>query len=165
MSAPDKHALDRAIDHVASRMVAVPDDPDMALRIAATLPDRSSRLGWLMPQFAAFGALAIAIAVWAMREQPASRTVLPSTPMVAVALPAEASAAKPAAEPPSVRTRPLEFLAPLELLERDFERALPALELSAIGPAALPATEALTVEPIEIGELPLTAETISANKM
>jgi hypothetical protein len=52
----------------------------------------------------------------------------------------------------------------------DFERSLPALavadalELSVIGPPALPAAEALTLSPIEIGELPLTAETMSPNK-
>jgi hypothetical protein len=57
----------------------------------------------------------------------------------------------------------------LELLEplgsgSDFDRSLPALELSAIGPESLPAVEALTLAPIEIGELPLAAETMSFNK-
>ena len=160
--------LDSAIDHIAKSLVAVPEDPQMVERIVTALPERSSRFGWLIPQFAALGALAIAVAVWTMREQPSLPAVLPSTAIMTVAAFPNVTPREPRIV---LRTQPLEPLEPLERLEPgDFERSLPALEVAAalelnvIGPAALPATEALTLAPLEIGELPLTAEIMSPNK-
>ena len=49
-------------------MVQVREDEDLALRIAAALPERSSRFSWLIPQFAAIAAFAIAAVVWTMRD-------------------------------------------------------------------------------------------------
>ena len=171
MSAHEKDTVDAAIDRVASRMVAVPDDPDMVLRIVSALPDRSSRLGWLIPQFAALGALVIAAVIWSTREQPITPTVLPSTEIAAVAAFPIVTAREPR---PLVSTQLLKRLEPLEPVASfepgDFDRSLPALEvaealeLNVIGPAALPVTEALTLAPIEIGELPLTAATLSPDK-
>ena len=154
--------LDTAIDHVAARMVAVPDDPDMTLRIVSALPERSSRLRWLIPQFAALGAIVIAAVVWSMREQPAIvPQVLPSTEIAAVA----AFPSVAAREPGTVlRTMALEPLEPLELLEPDFERSLPAIEavdamvVSDLTPREIPASPALVLAPIGVAELPLTAE-------
>ncbi len=71
-----KDPIDTAIDQVATRMVQVREDEDLALRIAAALPERSSRFGWLIPQFAVITAFAIAAVVWTTRETP--------TPSVAV---------------------------------------------------------------------------------
>jgi hypothetical protein len=161
-----KTRLDSAIDHVAERMVAVPDDPDMAARIVSALPERTSPLRWLIPRFAALGAIAIAVAIWSTRERAAVPAVLPSTEIAAVtALPAVITPREPANQvmPPVERVEPLAHFEPVGL-GSDFDRSLPALELSAIGPESLPAVEALTLAPIEIGELPLTAETISSNK-
>jgi hypothetical protein len=159
--------LDAAIDHVAARLVAVDDDPDLALRIASALPDRSSRFGWLIPQLAAFSAIAIAAVVWSLAEQPASVAVLPSTDMEALSAFPPATVREPGT---ALRTTPLERMEPVEPVELlepsavDFERALPALELSAIGLEALATAEPLALSPIEIGELPLTAETIAPDK-
>ena len=162
--------LDAAIDQVAARMVAVQDDPDMTLRIVGALPARSSRLGWLIPQFAALGALVVAAVLWSTRDQPATPIVLPSTEIAAVAAFPNATEREPGTRTlgtlRTLGTQPSEPAEPSEPSEplADFARSLPALELSAIGPQALPVAEPLTLEPIEIGELPLTATTISLNK-
>ena len=75
--------LDAAIDQVAARMVQVREDEDLALRIAAALPERSSRFSWLIPQFAAIAAFAIAAVVWTTRDT-ATPSLLPSSDVVAV---------------------------------------------------------------------------------
>lgn len=161
--------LDQAVDRTARRMVAVPDDPEMLTRIVSALPDRSSRLRWLIPQFAALSALALAAVLWSTREQPAAPAVLSSTEIGAVAAFPGVTPREPRTlrEPSTLRTQPAEPAEPPELAEPlsiDFDRALPALELSAIGPQALPAVEALTLAPIEIGELPLTGDTVAFNR-
>lgn len=154
--------LEAAIDQVAARMVAVPDDPEMALRIAGALPDRASRLGWLIPQLAALGAIVIAAVVWSMREQPAIvLQVLPSTEIAAVSAFPRVDASAPVTV---VSTLPSEPSEPPELSEPDFERSLPALEavdalvVSDLTPRELPASPALVLAPIGVTELPLTAE-------
>ena len=165
--------LNTAINHVATRMVAVADDPGMVTRIVAALPERSSRLGWLMPQFAALSAIAIVAVVWSTRERPTVLPVLPSSDVAAIALPPVIAAREPGT---AVRTMPVEPMEPMEPMEpvdpsrSDFERALPAIEalsaltMSDLTPRELPAADALSLAPLEIGELPLTAETISPNK-
>jgi hypothetical protein len=156
--------LDAAIDQVAARMVAVPDDPDLTLRIVSALPERSSRLGWLIPQLTALGLLAVAAVLWSMRGQPVAPTVLRSTGIAAIAAFPSVTARAPERGTPvrTVGTQPSEPPELPALPELDFDRALPALELSVIGPQALPATEALMLAPIEISALPLTAETTSS---
>ena len=63
-----------------------------ASRVA--LPERSSRFGWLIPQFAAIAAFAIAAVVWTMRD-PATPSLLPSSDVVAVmAVPNTVAAAR-----------------------------------------------------------------------
>ena len=165
--------LDDAIDQVASRLVAVPDDGEMTPRIVSALPERTSRLRWLIPQFAAIGALAIAAFMWTTRDNtaPAMATV-PSSNGVPLAVLANAVAAN---EPgTALRTMPLEPLEPLERLEplseRDHERALPAIEaLSVLSVAeadttdiALPASIGLAS--IDIADLKLTAESFTTQK-
>jgi hypothetical protein len=156
--------LDTAIDRVAARMVAVPDDPDMTLRIVGALPERSSRRGWLIPQLAALGALAVAAVLWSMRGQPAGPTVLPSAGIAPVAAFPRVTPREPGTLVRTHISEPPEPPPPSEPSRIDFERALPAIELSVIGTEALPAFEALTLAPIEIGELPLTAEPMSPNQ-
>lgn len=167
--------LDAAIDHVAARMVAVPDDPDMLLRIASTLPPRSSHLGWLIPQVAALSVIVVAAVWWSMGEQLTAPAVLPSTVIAGFSVPPGVSARGPEREPepepePEPRTsrtklsEPPAPSEPPEPLRSDFDRALPALELSVIGPAPLAIAESLTLAPLEIGELPLTAEAVVPNQ-
>lgn len=156
--------IDTAIDQVTARMVQVRADEDLALRIAAALPERSSRFGWLIPQFAAIAAFALAAVVWTTRDT-ATPSLLPSSDVVAVmAVPNTVSAVEPGT---AFRTQPLELLEPLEPLEPlegDHERSLPAIDamtalvVSDVAPVELPATPALTLDPIEITDLPLTAE-------
>ena len=158
--------LDTAIDHVAARMVAVPDDPEMVTRIVHALPDRSSRLGWLIPQLAALSAIVLAAVVWSIREQPAT-PVLPSGEIAAWAVPSIVVAHDPGTFRTlgTLRTQPSEPAEPpeppeaREALAIDFDRSLPPLEVAALTLAPIE-----VLAPIEIGELPLTAETISSNK-
>jgi hypothetical protein len=160
--------LDSAVDHVAKRMVAVPDDPEMVARIVSVLPERSSRLGWLIPQFAALGLIVIAVVMWSTRERPASTAVLPSTQIAtASALRGVITPREPGTtrEPGTVvRTQPVERLEPLEPLRADFDRSLPALEsmdslmVSDLTPRELPASPALELAPLGVTDLPLTAE-------
>lgn len=181
MSTP-RDRLDAAIDQVTARMVQVRDDEELALRIASALPERSSRFGWLIPQFAAIAAFAIAAVVWTMRE-PATPSLspLPSADVVAVmAVPNTVAAVEPGT---ALRTLPLESafaragelrwdkpLEPLEPLDPvnplggDHERSLPPIEamsaivMNDVAPGELPASAALMLAPIEIADLPMTAE-------
>ena len=181
---PQRDLLDTAIDQVTARMMQVRDDEELALRIASALPERSSRLGWLLPQFAAIAAFAIAAMVWTMRD-PATPQLSPlqSSDVVAVmAVPNTVVAREPRTALRTLplesafarhnsgelrRDRPLEPLEPVEPLDGDFERSLPsidamtALAMSDLTPDELPATPALTLAPIEITELPMTAESFS----
>jgi hypothetical protein len=156
--------VDAAIDRTAARMVAVPDDPEMVARIIGALPERSSRRGWLIPQFAALGAIVIAAVVWSTRERPASPAVLPSTEIApATALPGVITPREPGT---AFRTLPSEHPEPSEPLplSSDFERSLPSLEIadtlmvSDVTPTELPASPALELAPIGVPDLPLTAE-------
>jgi hypothetical protein len=162
-----KDPIDTAIDQVSARMVQVREDEDLALRIAAALPARSTRFSWLIPQFAAIAAFAIAAVVWTMRD-PAPTSLLPSSEVAAlVVVPSTVAAIAPGT---GIRTMPLEPLEHLELLEPldgDHERSLPAIDalaalvVSDVTPDALPGSPALTLAPIEIADLPMTAESFS----
>ena len=165
-----KQDLDTAVDHVAARMVAVPDDPEMVTRIVSALPERSSRLGWLIPQLAALSALAIAAVVWSTREQPALSTVLPSAEIAAVAVFPSVTAREPRTVVRTEPSEPSEPWEPSEHLGIDFERALPSIEavdalmVSDVSPRELPAVPALTLAPIGVADLPLTAEFTASSK-
>ena len=162
--------LEAAIDHVAARMVQVRRDDDLAFCIAGALPDRASRFGWLIPQFGVIAAFAIAALLWTTRDTPPP-SLLSSTKVVAViAVPDTAVAIAPGTV---LRSQPLEPLEPLEPLDPlqpldplkvDFERslspieAMSALVMSDVAPGELPASAALVLAPIEIADLPMTAE-------
>lgn len=173
MSTSNRDQLDAAIDQVAARMVAVGDDGEMSLRIVSALPERTSRLRWLIPQFAAIGALVIAAFLWTTRNDSAPETaMLPSsagTSVIALASPVAAN------EPgTALRTMPLERLEGLERMEPtvsaesvDHERSLPAiaamrsLAFDSLAPVSLPEDAPLTLEPLAIADLPLTADGFS----
>jgi hypothetical protein len=170
MNTADRDRLDAAIDQVAARMVATPADGELTMRIVSALPERTSRLWWLIPQLAAIGAIVIAAVVWTTRnEGPPEIAMLPSsagTPMIGLANPVAAN--EPGA---ALRTMPLE---PLERMEPtppvstvDHERSLPAiaamraLDFESLAPVSLPEDAPLTLEPLTIADLPLAAESVS----
>jgi hypothetical protein len=172
----DERVLDAAIDAVSKRLVDVPADADLAMRIVQSLPDRHSRARWLVPQLAAASAIVIALVVWNTREQASlPLPVLPSIAVNGFGAPAAIEPLSPGthANPEPVRTQPLVLVEPVEPLEPprgDFERALPAvgelsrLEISDIAPGELPAAGALTLPSIDIGVLPLTADALATQK-
>jgi hypothetical protein len=167
--------LDTAIDQVSARMVQVRDDEDLALRIASALPERHTWLGWLShswaPRLAMIAMVVAAGLVWGNHGQienapiePPLASVQPTTalaPLVASVRDAEPN-----------RTMPLKHLEPMEPMEpmefvNDFERSLDAiaapdaLVLQSLAPPSLPEDAPLTLEPLVIADLPLTAETFS----
>ena len=164
--------LDAAIDHVAARMVATSDDDELTLRIVTALPERTSRLWWLIPQLAAIGAIVIAALVWTTRNNTApALAALPAANLAQMTGLATAVAAN--APGTALRTMPLEPLEPVERMEPsegDHERALSpiaavrALTVPSMSPVEIPATELLTSAPIAISDLPMTAESFSQQK-
>lgn len=169
-----KPDLNSAIDQVAERMVAVPDDPEMVARIVNALPERSSRLGWLIPGFAAISALVIAAIVWSLREHPALTPVLPSDAIAAWAMPPIVVAREPGTSR-TRRTLPSEPPAPPAPPEplvssADFDRSLPpiesvtALTLTGTETTAIALPDPIGLPPIEITDLKLTAESFSSQK-
>lgn len=164
---PDRDRLDAAIDDVAARMVHVEEDAALALRIADALPGRS-RVGWWIPQLATVSALAVAFAWWSTNAPVTPPNLLPSRAEFVASLPLAVVADEPATAArtgTSARTMPLERLESLEPF--DHARSLPsltamnALMVSDLTPEALPAWPALTLAPIGVTELPLTAESLS----
>lgn len=158
MNAPNRD-LDAAIDHVAARLIAGPgDDAELARRIVGALPERRSRLGWLVPQIAALGALAIAVWVWRSPQPPASTTVLPATPVAmaaALPLPVVPTPARTARPLSATRARTIAaWSAAVIAGERfDHERALPGLVVEDVSTTEIPTLAALRLAPIDISEI------------
>jgi hypothetical protein len=160
--------LDNAIDAVAARLTHVEDNDALAAQIIIALPERTSRLRWLIPQFAAIGAIAIAALVWTTRSTPPAIARLPAANLAPTTGFANVVAAN---EPgPALRTfslEPLEPVEPLESLDGDHERSLPAiaamhlLDFDSLAPVSLPEDARLTLEPLAIADLPLTADGFS----
>ena len=164
MSADARHDLDRAIDHVAARMVDVTDDAGMAMRIVDVLPERS-RVGWLVPQLAALSAVAVVAIIWTTRPTPAPiAQQLPSSPVTALVSLSNAVFANEPGTSTALRTQPLERLEPLDPVEpMEVWDGLPSLVVSDVTPRDLPVTPALSLESIgvaslEVADLKLTAE-------
>ena len=186
--------LDLAIDQVTALLVAVPDDGEMTRRIVSALPQRTSRVRWLLPQLAAIGAIVIAALFWTTRsDTPPTLATLPTLDGPRMHGLAKAVAAN---EPgTALRTMPLESasarndsrelrrdlavaasgrvggpLERMEPLEDDHERALSAiaavaaLVVPSMSPIEIPATELLTIAPIAVSDLPMTAESFSQQK-
>ena len=168
----NRDRLDESIDQVASRMVRVAGDDDLASKIISALPERVTWFGWLTHSWAPRLAM-IAIAVTAgimwgtRRPQPiAPAAVIASVPTILA--PTGFATAVKELEPN--RTKPVESLEPLEPMEPssvDHERSLPsiaavgALSIDALVPVSLPEDAPLTLKPLAIDELPLAGETIS----
>jgi len=123
------------------------------------------------PRLAMVLALAVAVVLWNTRHRSTPDSPLPAVAIRDVSVLREGVVAL--APGTAVRTQPLEPLEPLGPLEppgslgMDFERSLPpmkgpgALVLTELSPGELPATPALTLDAIDIAELPLTGETFT----
>jgi hypothetical protein len=166
--------VDTAIDLVAAAMVTAPDNPELMTRIVSALPERSSRFGWLIPQFVAIGAIVIAGMVWTSRSdrQPAIAT-LPSAGAPEISGLASAVAAH---APVVAVSAPLEHLEGLERMEStvpvgsDFDRALPFIEVASslsvadVRPSDIAEPATIDLESIAIADLELTAESFTTQK-
>jgi hypothetical protein len=173
----NRDQLDEAIDQVAARLTHMTEDEGLALRIVNQLPERATWLGWLFHSWAprlAVGVLAVGTALVVLRtfddrSPDVLRTENAGLPTVV---------ASPIVEPaPDVRRTIAE---PSQIVRRtiverpqndrrtldapDFERSLPpiaavrALEFDSLAPVSLPEDAPLTVAPLAIADLPLTAE-------
>lgn len=161
--------LDDAIDRVAQRLTRVDDDAQFASRIIGTLPERLTWFGWLThawaPRLAMMAIVAGTLAFWSSIALPRSAGQLRHTTEVTASAPPLASVANTNwpqlvqsinAERRAVRevaNRALQQVEPIEPFE-----GLPSLVVHDAAPAALPAQSALTIAPLVIDELPLTAE-------
>jgi hypothetical protein len=139
-------APDRAIDAVAKGMTHGADDPLLAARIVASLPERTTWPGWWMPRFAGLAALFVVAAssMLLINRQPA-----PALPALLPATSGFMVAALPSAPAPlGLGTKPLELLEPLEPVKPDHEYSLPALAVETL------------IEParLAIVDLPLSGE-------
>jgi hypothetical protein len=157
-----KKDLDSAIDIVARQLTHVDDDPVLASRIVASLPERVTWFGWLVtswaPRLAVLAIAAVTSMLLLNREQlPVTTAPLPSaSTMVATAL-------RPPLEhfsPGNLGTKPLE---PLERLEpvkpqADHEFSLLALDVEALAPMNVPVDASLELAPLAIVDLPLSGE-------
>ena len=164
--------IDDAIDQVAARLVAVPgNDAELSQRIISALPERTSRLRWLIPQLTALAAIAIAAIVWTSRLDHPTPPALPSAALnTRTTLATAITANSPVTFGThgtfgTPGTQPLEPLEPLEPLDRpDFDRALPALEtiaalaISDVSTSDIAAPLSIGPAPIEIIEIPMTAD-------
>ena len=165
--------LDRAIDAVAARLTRVEQDDAFAQRIVNALPERSP-MHWWAPRLAFTAAIVIGVSLGVLRmfderSTDVLRTAVVSSP--AMQLPAAAPEHRTNVEPA--------FLVRRTIVERpqndrrttvdvpDFDRSLQAIEalgalsLASVAPSVLPEDAPLTLPPLAIEELPLTAETIS----
>jgi len=161
------HHLDQAIDQVAKQLTQVDDDPQLASRIVASLPERSTWFGWLTHSWAPrLAMIAIVVGVAALWNSRQTMTELPAVArpvaLVALAPPLVPLNVEPL-EP--VRTKPLEPLEPLEPVEpSEAFTGLPsitapvALAMTEVAPQALPDTGSLSLPSLVIADLPLTAD-------
>lgn len=158
--------LDPAIDAVAKQLTRVEDDPHLASRIAMSLPERSAAsFGWWALRLAMIAVMIAAGIVWGNRAGSDPRGAEPLAASNVALAPAPLMAAVAELEPN--RTQPVEPLEPLEPLEPaapDHEFGLtpvaPPLELgiAALTPRDLPAERPLTIAPLALSELPLSAD-------
>ena len=176
--------LDRAIDAVAARLTRVEQDDAFAQRIVNALPERSPT-HWWAPRLAFTAALAIGVSLVVLRmfdevstgvlrtfdegSTGVLRAAVVSSPAIqlAAAAPEHRTNVEPAlitrrtiVEPPQNDRRTIvdvpDFDRSLEAID-----ALGALSLASVAPSVLPEDAPLTLPPLAIEELPLTAETIS----
>jgi hypothetical protein len=157
--------LDAAIDAVAKQLTRVEDDPHLASRIVASLPDRSRSLfGWWAPRLAMVAVVMAAALVWATRgsnENVPTRVlasvpieVPPNVPIEVVPEVPQNGRANDRPDPPQNDRWNDRWN------DRDFDHSLPSiadvasLELDAIAPSSLPEDAPLTLVPLAIPDLP-----------
>jgi hypothetical protein len=162
--------LDDAIDRVTARLTHVDEDPIFVSRVVAALPERVSWLGWLFHAWAprlAMMAIVVGAATLVSRRGPAPIAPETNAPIVAVSPVTPPAELVAAVAPAAVSTWPLERLEPLERMEplrHDHERSLAGIEapaalaMQSLAPADLPADEGLSLAPLAIADLPMTAE-------
>jgi len=165
--------LDESIDRVAARMTRVEENHALASQIINALPERSIWSGWLFhswaPRLAMVAILVTAGIVWnTRRSEPITPSPLLIASAPAISTPTTFMAAVPELEPNRTKPmEPLELLEPVEPARPDFDRSLPSiaavasLELDSLAPVSLPEDAPLTLKPLEIADLPLTADSIS----
>jgi hypothetical protein len=167
---PDR--LDDAIDAVAARMTNVTEENGLAMRIADALPERSQWLPFAWISRIAIGALATGAIILVLPTfDDGSTTVLRTDDAVAVPIVEQpADDLRTLVEPRQIvrrtsESRPLNLRRTTDDVERpDHERSLApiesaaALDIAALTPAMLPEDAPLTVESLQIADLPLTAE-------
>ena len=158
--------LDTAIDRVAARLTQVDDDPQLASRIVASLPERSTWFGGWVPRLAALALIVAATAAVLRMFDDRSTAVLRSSSTIAVVTeftPVIASRIEARIAPDDRRTivePPLNDLR----TAADFDRSLPpvaapvAVDIAALSAGDLPAERALLLEPLDVPSLSLTAE-------
>jgi hypothetical protein len=166
--------LDKAIDHVAAQLTRVDDDPQLAARIASSLPERTTWFGWLFhawaPRLAMLAVVVTGAALVLNRNAQPPVTDAPEPVLIAKSepklprLPEPAPPVEPVEPGNPVGTKPVEPVEPLEPLEpaerRDHERSLAALDVEALMPMALPEEASIEVVPLAISDLPLSGETV-----
>ena len=164
--------LDESIDHVARHMVRVADADDLASKIISALPERVTWFGWLthswVPRLAMIAVVVASGIVWGNRREVSTPGTSPLASSQAIVAPtALVASVKEAAPSRTTTLEPLELLAPLEPERVDHERSLPAisavasLEFDSLATVSLPEDAPLTLAPLAIADLPLTAESIS----
>jgi hypothetical protein len=172
--------IDEAIDSVAARMTHVTEDAALASRIAEALPERSGwSLGWLMPRLAIMAAIAIGTSLVVLRmlddgstsvprvEQPSAPTVARSSIAERPSIDRRATVAPPAVVRRTIPEVSSSDRTPTTIDVPDFDRSLRALDaasvltLESLAPVTLPEDAPLTLSPLAIADLPLTAEVIS----
>jgi hypothetical protein len=157
-------------------MVRVVENDALATQIVNALPERASWFGWLPRLAMTAGLAALAVTVVLRTFDDSSPTVLRSEVLssqtVALASAALATAVlqnRTYVEPTSTERRttvklPENDRRTTSTDATDFEHSLPsiaavaALELGVIAPATLPEDAPLTLAPLAIADLPLTAE-------
>jgi hypothetical protein len=164
--------LDDTIDAVAARMTRVEENDALATRILAALPERSPWIlhSWI-PRLAITAAIAIGVSLVVLRPFGGrSADVLRAGGIssgaveMAAAVPEHRTNGEPAQAVRGTIVEPPENDRGTVV---DFERSLPAivamhaLQLDSLAPVSLPEDAPLTLKPLAIDELPLTAETIS----
>lgn len=165
--------LDTAIDAVAKRLTHVEHDPHLPVRIASSLPERSSWFlhSWI-PRLALTAALAIAATLVVLRpfdgrSTDVLRTAVVSSPIIefAASAPENRTTVERLNDRRTAVERPENELRTIET--PDFERSLPSLsavaslDFDSVAPVSLPEDAPLTLAPLAIADLPLTAESIS----
>jgi hypothetical protein len=163
--------LDQAIDQVAARLTRVDDDPGFASRIAEALPERRSRVRWLIaPALAGLAAFVLAVIQTNVPDRPPAS--IPESVPAAIRKDVQAmvQTAVPEKLPSNVRRRARSNDGTnIRATDRssDHEFSLAPIDrpgdlvIGSVAPRSLVPELPLNVEPLEIADLPVTSELFS----